>query len=87
MTQIKPFTYKYKWEGINFLSEKDDWKKFEKNNMTIVLNVLNEKKEKIYAPYVSKIIPTVKSTLFFKRFTMKKSAKLSLKKYDSIILQ
>ena len=27
MTKIKPFIYKYNWEGINFLSEKDDWKK------------------------------------------------------------
>ena len=27
MTKIKPFINKYNWEGINFLSEKDDWKK------------------------------------------------------------
>ena len=45
---------KYKWEGINFPSEKDDWKKFEKNNATIALNVLHVKKEKIYPVYVSK---------------------------------
>ena len=34
------------WEGINFLSEKNDWKKIEKNNATIPLNVLYAKKEK-----------------------------------------
>ena len=30
ITKIKPFINKYNWEGVNFLSEKDDWKKFEK---------------------------------------------------------
>ena len=28
--KIKPFINKYKWEGINFPSEKDHWKTFEK---------------------------------------------------------
>ena len=26
ITKIKPFTNKYNWEGINFPSQKDDWK-------------------------------------------------------------
>ena len=39
---------------INLPSEKDDWKKIEKNNVTIALNVLYAKKEKIYPAYVSK---------------------------------
>ena len=42
-----PFMNKYNWKGINFPLEKDDWKKFEKNNVTIALNVLYAKKEKI----------------------------------------
>ena len=46
ITKIKPFINKYIWEGINFPPEKDDWKKFEKNNLTIVLNVLCAEKEK-----------------------------------------
>ena len=54
ITKIKPFINKYNWEGINFPSEKDDWKKFEKNNVTIALNVLYTKKEKLYPSYVSK---------------------------------
>ena len=54
ITTVKPFIKKYKWEGINFPSEKDDWKKFEKNNVTIALNFLYAKKEKIYLAYVSK---------------------------------
>ena len=50
----KPFIDKYNWEGINFSSEKYDWKKFEKNNVTIALNVLYDKKEKIHPAYVLK---------------------------------
>ena len=38
--KIKPFINKYNWKGITFPSEKYDWKKFEKNNLTIALNVL-----------------------------------------------
>ena len=39
---------------MNFPSDKDDWKKFEKNNRTAALNVFYTKKEKIYPSYVSK---------------------------------
>ena len=39
---------------MNFPSEKGDWKKFEKNNVTIALNVLYVKKEKICPAYVLK---------------------------------
>ena len=46
ITKIKPFTYKYNWEGINFPSKKDDWKKFDKNNLAITLNVWYAKNEK-----------------------------------------
>ena len=46
--KVKPFINKYNWGKINFPSEKDDWKKFEKNNVAIALNVLYAKKEKIY---------------------------------------
>ena len=41
-------------EGINFPSEKDDWKKIEKNNVTIAFNGLYAEKEKIYPAYVLK---------------------------------
>ena len=54
ITKIKLFINKYNWEGINFPSVEDDWKKFEKNNVKIALNVLQAKKEKIYPAYVSK---------------------------------
>ena len=54
ITRIKPFINKYNWKEINYPSKKDDWKKFKKNNVTIALNVLYAKKEKIYPAYVSK---------------------------------
>ena len=44
ITKIKPFINKHKWQGINFPSEKDDWKKIDKNNVTIALNALYAKK-------------------------------------------
>ena len=40
ITKLKPFINKYNWEGVSFLSEKGDWKIFEKNSVTIALNVL-----------------------------------------------
>ena len=45
---------KYKWQKITFPSEKYRWKKFQKNNVTIALNVLYGKKQKIHPGYVSK---------------------------------
>ena len=54
ITKIKFFINKYNWEGINFPSEKDGLKIFEKNNLTIAINVLYTKKEKIHPAYVSK---------------------------------
>ena len=54
ITRIKPFINKYKEEGINYPSVKDDWKNFEKNNLTIARNVLYSKNENTYPAYVSK---------------------------------
>ena len=38
----------------NFPSDKNDWKKVEKNNLTIAFNALYAKNKKIYSAYVSK---------------------------------
>ena len=38
----------------NTQQKKHDWKKFEKNDLTIDLNVLCTKNEKIYPAYASK---------------------------------
>ena len=49
MTKIKYFIDKYNCKGINYPSEKGDWKKFEKNNLPNALNVLRANNEKIYS--------------------------------------
>ena len=54
ITKVKLFIDKYNWEGINFPSEKDRLKKFEKNSVTVTPNVLYIKKEKNISCYVSK---------------------------------
>ena len=71
-------------------SEKDNWKKCDKNIVTIALNVLYAKKEKIYPAYVSKHNSKNDDS---KWFQTKKNAKLSPKDIkltyvdDGIILQ
>ena len=65
MTKINPFINKYNWEGLNFLSEKDDWKKLEKNNVTIALNVFYAKKKKCILLMFQNITQTLKNRLFF----------------------
>ena len=62
---------------MDFPSEKDDWKKFEKNNVTIVLNVLYVKKEKIHPAYVSKYISDREKNFFFNDFKCRKIMVLS----------
>ena len=40
INEPKPIINEYNWGVIHFPSEKDDRKKFEKNNVTITVNVL-----------------------------------------------
>ena len=62
--KIKPFINKYKWEGINFLSEKGDWKQFHKTNVTIAFMFCMLKN--IYILFMlQKIIQIVKGKLLF----------------------
>ena len=56
---------KYNREWINFQSEKDDWRTFEKNNVTTAVNVLYAKKEKNILLMFQNIIHIVKNKLFF----------------------
>ena len=48
ISKIKLFISKYNWK-IDFLSHKNDWKKFETSNKTIALNIL-------YVSYISQQI-------------------------------
>ena len=54
MIKIKHFITKYDWEGMNYPSGKDGWKKCFKTNLTIPLNFCMLKSTKIYPAYVSK---------------------------------
>ena len=65
ITKNKPLTNKCYWEGINFPSEKDNWKLFEKNNVSIALNVFYAKKEKYIMLVVQNITQIVKNKLLF----------------------
>ena len=49
ISNIKPFIDQYNWEGIDFPSGIKDWKKFERNNKKIALNIL-------YIPHNTKTI-------------------------------
>ena len=40
ISKIKPYIIKYNWEGIEFPAGPKDWKKFERNNKIIALNIL-----------------------------------------------
>ena len=44
-SNIIPFINKYNWEGINYPSKIDDLKTFEKNNLTVALNILYMKEK------------------------------------------
>ena len=52
--EIRPFIAEYNWEGTNYPSERNDWKKFDKNNQPIALKALYAKNEKIYPAHVAK---------------------------------
>ena len=43
-SKIEPFIVKYIWKEINYPSGEDDWKRSDKKNPTIALNVLYIKK-------------------------------------------
>ena len=43
-SKIEPFIVKYIWKEIHYPSGKDDWKRSDKKNPTIALNVLYIKK-------------------------------------------
>lgn len=51
--------YKSNWKDMNYPSRKHDWIKFEKDNPSVALNVLDAGKEKIYPAHVSKHVLTM----------------------------
>ena len=51
ISKTKSFITKFNWKGINYPSQKGDWKSFEKKNKKTVLNVLSVKIMNIYLVY------------------------------------
>ena len=66
---IKPFINNYNWEGINYPSKIEDWKSFEKNNLTIAPIVLCIKEEEICSVYISKINSNCKKQIIILMIT------------------
>ena len=56
ISKIQPFIDNYSWKEIDFLSHSKDWKNFESNNKSIVLNILyvSHNSKEIRHPYKSK---------------------------------
>ena len=85
ITKIEPFINKYNWEGIIFPSEKDDWKKFEKDTVTIALSFSYAKKKKYILLMFQNITQTLKKSRSFNNFKRRKMALSCIKKIISII--
>ena len=71
ITNIIPFVDKYNWEDIDFPAGIKDWKKFEKNNEKIAVNILqvpHEEKNIIHA-YKSKYNHTRKNQVVLSMIT------------------
>ena len=74
ISKIKSFMDKYNWKEINFSSGKNEWKKLEKNYLTISLNMLHAKRKKTYIlPTFENISQIVKNKLFFWWSNIKKN--------------
>ena len=53
VSNIVLFKSKYNWHEINYSSKLDDWKRFEKINPTVALNILYVKEKEIFQAYIS----------------------------------
>ena len=65
ITNIQAFINKSNWEGIDLPSKTDDWKIFEKNNLTVALNVLYANKKKYILLIFQNINQIMKKKLLF----------------------
>ena len=74
-SNITSFVSKHNREGINYPSEKDEWREFDKNNLTIALNVLYAKNEKIcILPKFQNTTQIVKKCYYFNDYKHRKMA-------------
>ena len=63
------------WERINYPSKIADWKRFEKNNPTIALNILCTNEREILPAYISKYNSNHKKQIIPLMITKKKKKK------------
>ena len=77
IAKIRSFINKYNWEETNCPSEKADWKKIEKNEVTIPLNVLYTKKIYVLLMIQNKT-QIVKTKLFRNDFKRRKMVKKTI---------
>ena len=54
ISKLRPFINKYDQKGKNYQGRTDDWKRFEKNNPTIAINVSYVKNINIYTAKIAK---------------------------------
>ena len=85
ITKIKPFINKCNWKRIGFQLEKNNWKKFEKINVRIALNVLYAKKGKYILLMFQKIIQIGKKQVIFNGSKWRKTALSWTKRIIDII--
>ena len=83
--KTKPFIVKYYLDGINYPSENDDWKKIEKNSLTITLNVLYGKKKKRILPTFQNKLKAWKTNYSFNDPALSKVALYSSKKLSALL--
>ena len=65
ITKMKPFIRKYNWEGINYPSENDNWKKLRKTMKLWLLMFCTLKMKKYILPTFQSKTQCFKSKLLF----------------------
>ena len=64
ISKLKPYINQYNWKDIKFQSDKENWKKLEKNNKEIALNILFALCRKQNPHIYQNITTSVKNKLF-----------------------
>ena len=65
VSNIESFISKYNWHGINYPSKWDNWKKIEKNNPVIALNIMYVKNRKKFFKPIFQITIQLTNKFFF----------------------
>ena len=85
ITNTKPFINKYNWEGINFLPEKNDWKKMRKIMQQMLLIFCMLKKKKYILLMFEVITRIMKKSYSFNDLKRRKMALSCSKKLSALL--